>query len=139
MAVRALLMRFGVTPHPGFKSRSLRSDLRFRVGYAAPAAGFPAPEPRAVTPRSHGLLPGPSALVRRRPGLFVPGPVNAEVSANIRRRSQFVVAADELRYRTNTTRQGGTTTTAQLAPSTSRLVRTLSRRWHGAGRRGASR
>src|SRR5688572_17537355 len=27
----ALLMRFGVTPHPGFKSRSLRSDLRFRV------------------------------------------------------------------------------------------------------------
>jgi hypothetical protein len=31
MAVKILLMRFGVTPHPGFKSRSLRSDLRFGV------------------------------------------------------------------------------------------------------------
>ena len=32
-------MRFGVTPHPGFKSRSLRSDPRFRVGWAALSAG----------------------------------------------------------------------------------------------------
>ena len=29
-------MRFGVTPHPGFKSRSLRSDLRFAF---RPSAG----------------------------------------------------------------------------------------------------
>jgi hypothetical protein len=31
MAVRALLMRFGFIAHPGFKSPSLRHDLRFCV------------------------------------------------------------------------------------------------------------
>jgi hypothetical protein len=31
MAFRALLMRFGFIAHPGFKSPSLRHDLRFCI------------------------------------------------------------------------------------------------------------
>ena len=79
MAVRALLMRFGFIAHPGFKSPSLRHDLRFCGSHSARAAGFLASEARLVTPRSRGLLPGPSAPVRLRPDLVRSCPAGSQV------------------------------------------------------------